>query len=189
MSRFHKLFLFLGVAVALLAGASAVFAGPFDGPGGALDKLDGAVGTEKTGLVKDVEPLIGSVINAILGLVGTIFLLLTIYAGILWMTAQGNEEQTGKAQAIITTAVIGLFITMSAYAITYFVTSRVGSVADTPGGGGGGGGVDIQTCAQGGQANKGTGTCTDRNSCSSPIVILLTDDCKNDGNKICCVKK
>ena len=60
-------------------------------------------------------------ILVVLSLVGIIFLVLTIYGGILWMTAGGKEEQVKKAGNIITRAVIGLVIVVLAYAITYFI--------------------------------------------------------------------
>lgn len=84
-----------------------------------------------TGLQSDLGISIGTVIKGILSLVGTIFLVLTIYAGILWMTAQGNEQQVTKAKGIITTAVIGLFVVMAAYAITDFITSRIADTTTT----------------------------------------------------------
>ena len=64
---------------------------------------------------------VGKIIKIILGFLGTIFLVLTIYAGVLWMTAGGNEEQITKALGILKTAVIGLIIIIAAYSITYFV--------------------------------------------------------------------
>ena len=64
---------------------------------------------------------IGAVLGAILSFVGVIFLVLMIYGGILWMTTAGNEEQTGKAKKIIASAVIGLVIVASAYAVTTLV--------------------------------------------------------------------
>lgn len=85
-----------------------------------------------TGLEKsDLPTTVGNVIKAVLALTGTIFLILTIYAGILWMTAAGNDERVKKATSIITTAVVGLIIVMAAYAITFFVTTRLGG--NTPG--------------------------------------------------------
>lgn len=87
--------------------------------------LDQAADTSKTGLSSDLAGTVASVIKAILALVGTAFLVLTIYAGVLWMTAQGNEEQVTKAVGIIKASIIGLIIIMSAYAITYFVTSKL----------------------------------------------------------------
>ena len=81
-----------------------------------------------TGLESRFEVSVGVVVKGILSLVGTIFLVLTIYAGILWMTAQGNEDRVAKAKNIIQAAVIGLFVVMAAYAITSFIT---GSVTNT----------------------------------------------------------
>lgn len=72
----------------------------------------------------DIGNITGQIINTALQLVGIIFLGLTVYAGYLWMTAQGEESQIEKAQKIITGAVIGLVITMSAYAITTLVTKK-----------------------------------------------------------------
>ena len=68
---------------------------------------------------------IGNIVKTVLGMTGTIFLILTVYAGILWMTAAGKDEQVEKATKILRTAVVGLIIIMSAYAITYFVTGRL----------------------------------------------------------------
>ena len=64
---------------------------------------------------------IGKIIRPIMGLTGSIFLVLTIYAGVMWMTAAGNEERVAKAKKIITTAAIGLFVVVMAYAITSFI--------------------------------------------------------------------
>ena len=48
-----------------------------------------------------------------------------IYGGYLWMTARGNEETLEKAKKIIRGSIIGIIIVFSAYAITYFVISRL----------------------------------------------------------------
>jgi len=64
---------------------------------------------------------IATIIQVVLGLLGTIFVILMIYAGILWMTAGGKDEQVKKAQNIIQRAAIGLLIIVLAYAITYFI--------------------------------------------------------------------
>jgi|WetSurMetagenome_2_1015567.scaffolds.fasta_scaffold19938_5 hypothetical protein len=67
----------------------------------------------------------GAVIYSLLSLLGIIFLGLTIYGGILWMTAEGKEDQVEKAQKIITQAVIGLVIVLAAYAISIFVVNAI----------------------------------------------------------------
>src|SRR5687768_2207405 len=85
------------------------------GFGSAVKNLDDAVGG--AGLQRDISVSIGTAIKGVLAALGTIFLILTVYAGVLWMTAAGKEEQIEKAQGVLKTAIIGLAITLSAYAI------------------------------------------------------------------------
>lgn len=58
------------------------------------------------------------IITPILGIVGVIFLVLTLYAGLLWMTAAGGTESIKKAKSILANSVIGLVIVAASYAIT-----------------------------------------------------------------------
>lgn len=76
-------------------------------------------------------PLIGDIIGIVLGLLGVVFLFLTIYAGIIWMTAQGNEEKVEKAIGIMKTATIGLIVTLAAYSISAFIVDQVGTSTGT----------------------------------------------------------
>ncbi|MFA6105550.1 MAG: pilin [Patescibacteria group bacterium] len=93
-----------------------------------LNNLKSAVGEgSKVGLSGDLSMSVGTVISGLLSLVGTIFLVLTVWAGITWMTAQGNEEKVSHAKSMIQQAVIGLVVVMAAYAITAFVTGRISS--------------------------------------------------------------
>lgn len=64
---------------------------------------------------------VGGVVGIILSFVGIIFLVLTIYAGIMWMTAQGDSGQVTKAKDLLINALIGLIIITAAYSITTFV--------------------------------------------------------------------
>lgn len=63
----------------------------------------------------------GQIIGVVLSFVGILFLILTIYAGLLWMTAQGNDQKVEKAKSLLTNAFIGLIIVFAAYAITAFI--------------------------------------------------------------------
>ncbi len=75
----------------------------------------------------DIKPFIGTVIQVALSMLGVIFLVLMIYGGYLWMTAHGNEENVTKAKDLITAAIVGLIIVISAYAISYFVINALGT--------------------------------------------------------------
>ncbi|MFH1291985.1 MAG: pilin [bacterium] len=101
----------------------------------AVDGLGGAVGKLKvvtkgsgleTGELSTLEGSVGLIIKTALSVVGTIFLVLMVYAGILWMTAGGKEEKVETAGKIIKACIIGLFVVMSAYAVTYFITTSLG---------------------------------------------------------------
>jgi hypothetical protein len=72
---------------------------------------------------------VGNIVKAILGMTGTIFLILTVYAGILWMTAAGKDEQVEKATKIFQTSIIGLIVIVGAYSITHYVLKAVFSVS------------------------------------------------------------
>ncbi|MDI6751434.1 MAG: pilin [bacterium] len=63
------------------------------------------------------QTLIGKIINAVLGIVGSIALLMFIAGGFTWMTAMGNKEKIQKGQDTLVWATIGLIIIFSAYAL------------------------------------------------------------------------
>lgn len=72
-----------------------------------------------------LSQMIGVIIEAALALIGSIFLILMLYAGYNWMMARGEEEKVTKAKDTITRAIIGLIIVVGAYAIWSFVFSNL----------------------------------------------------------------
>ena len=68
-----------------------------------------------------IQTKTGQIIGTALSFVGILFLILVIYAGIMWMTAQGNEQKVTKAKDLLINSIIGLIIVFAAYAITAFV--------------------------------------------------------------------
>jgi len=75
--------------------------------------------------------IIATGVKAVLSLLGIIFLVLIIYAGFNWMTAQGDEEKVTLAKNTLTRAIIGLIIITAAYSITYFVFNSLPSSNST----------------------------------------------------------
>jgi len=102
---------------------------PTKGLSGAVAQNDtfGSLAGIKTNANVTPAVIAGNIIYAMLGLLGIIFVVLTIYAGFLWMTAQGNEEQISKAKKMLVNAVIGLVIIMAAWSITAFVLYNLSS--------------------------------------------------------------
>lgn len=79
---------------------------------------------------------IGTGVRVILSLVGIIFTVLTVYAGMMWMTARGNESQVDTAKKTLQNSLIGLLIAIGAYAISGFVIQAFESGTSTGAGGG-----------------------------------------------------
>ncbi|MFZ2681686.1 MAG: hypothetical protein WAZ14_01150 [Patescibacteria group bacterium] len=131
MSKFKNFIL----GAALIATPFSVFAPQLFAAteaGALTDNLDAV--QSNTGLGnKELDETLGLLINVLLGLLGIIFLVLVIYAGFLWMTAGGDEKNVAKAKQIIITAVIGLVILLSAYAISSFVLDQLISATGTDG--------------------------------------------------------
>lgn len=93
----------------------------------AFNQLDSAAGPDGAGFGEYHDPreTTARIIRQALGLIGLIFLVLTLYAGYLWMTASGEEENVTKAKNILRTSIIGLIIILAAYSITNFVIFRL----------------------------------------------------------------
>jgi hypothetical protein len=130
-----------------------------------INELTGQVaqkGGYQTAGVTDtsLSQTVGRIIKIALGMIGTIFLVLTVYAGFLWMTASGNEEQVKKATGILKMAVIGIVIVLASYSITYFVTMYA-STSTSPVGTQVGGSGSFQDGSQGyqGEAYGNPGCC------------------------------
>jgi hypothetical protein len=82
--------------------------------------------------VRDIRLVIANAIRVFLGFMGVVFLILIIYAGILWMTAAGKEDQVGKAKSLLIAATIGLIIVVASFAIAELITIKIfESVTDT----------------------------------------------------------
>ena len=100
-----------------------------------FEKMQGAITEISLPGGGDVEAkaqsMIGTIINGFLSLLGVFFMILVIYGGFQWMNARGREEEIQKAKDIVRSAIIGMIIVMSAYAIAYFVSLMLQTAAQT----------------------------------------------------------
>jgi hypothetical protein len=170
-------------------------------------------GVEQT----NVGDIVGTGIRGALQLVGIFFFILMVYGGFVWMTARGNEERIVKARKVIIGAVIGVAVTVMAYAITTFL----GRVAPGPGGGASTAGavctelpglgeacdpaVNPSTCPTGSRCNSnrlcqgetglcentfgacGAYSCNDSGNCKSGTA--KTWYCPGGNNNVCCIPR
>jgi len=99
------------------------------GAGGSLGAPQGATLANST--IKLDNPLVSSdpriiaahLISAMLGIIGSISLLMFVYGGVLWITSMGNDKTVAKGKAVLVYAVIGLAVIAGAYTLTNAVIS------------------------------------------------------------------
>lgn len=118
-----KILCILVFGVLLFAGIDAALASA----GFGLNNTANQAGYQTTGASATIAGRVQLVVSAILGLMALAFFLLTMYGGIIWLTARGNDEKVSSAKAIIEAAVIGLVIVSASYAIATFVVGRMAS--------------------------------------------------------------
>jgi hypothetical protein len=123
MNKIKSLAVFTVLAISCFAPLASVFASTV----GDIENNLKAAAETGAGFNTPLDPRVQAslYIRYALQVVGIIFLVLMVYAGFLWMTAGGNEENVEKAKKLIMAAVIGIAIVLAAYSITYFVTYLV----------------------------------------------------------------
>lgn len=67
------------------------------------------------------QELSGRIISSMLGIVGSIALIMFVVGGFYWLTAGGNEERIKKGRQTLEWAAFGLIVIFGAYVILKFV--------------------------------------------------------------------
>lgn len=73
----------------------------------------------------DVYSMSQLIINGMLALIGFVFFGYTVYSGLRWLTAQGNQNAIDTAKSTLVSSIIGLAIVLSAYGLTNFVFDQL----------------------------------------------------------------
>ena len=74
---------------------------------------------------------VGSILKVVFNILGIVFLLVVVVAGLMWMTAAGNEDIIRKSKQAIVAASIGfIIVALSGTLVEYFTTKA--RIAPTP---------------------------------------------------------
>lgn len=69
---------------------------------------------------------VSAAINLLLGIAGVVAFVFLLWGGLQWILAGGDKEGTEKARKKITSALIGLAIVFSAYALLFIIRALFG---------------------------------------------------------------
>lgn len=82
----------------------------------------------------DPRVIIGNIIRAALGIVGSLALIIFIYGGVMMITSAGNEEKVRKGKDMLVWASLGLAVIFASFAIvTFIIGALVGTGTSGPG--------------------------------------------------------
>jgi type IV secretory pathway VirB2 component (pilin) len=68
-----------------------------------------------------LQQIIGNLVKALLGISGTLALIMIIIGGLRWMTAQGDPEAIKKAKSTLEWAILGLIVAFSSFTLVDFI--------------------------------------------------------------------
>lgn len=119
-------FLFIGLAI--------FSAAPAYGQGDILPAASGGTAGCPSGdatycgnyALSDFMVLAINISRVILGLVGSLSLIMFVYGGVTFMVSAGSADKVGQAKKIIIAAVIGLGIVFASYLIIKFTLGSLG---------------------------------------------------------------
>ena len=86
---------------------------------------DAAVGLPRTLGGRTAQGVIGELVRNALGLSGVAALAVFVYAGIRYLTSQGNEETITKSKNMMVWAALGLVVLFASYSIVSFIQKQV----------------------------------------------------------------
>jgi cytochrome bd-type quinol oxidase subunit 2 len=73
-----------------------------------------------------IENLVRSIANWFQGIVLAIGIIMIIAAGLIWMTAGGDEEKMGKARRMLVYGLVGIAVAIVAYVAQTFIENLLG---------------------------------------------------------------
>jgi fumarate reductase subunit D len=78
-----------------------------------------------------VPEIIGRVVQIVLGVSGSLALIMFVYGGLIWLTSNGDSGKIDKGKKTLIWSVIGIGVIFSAFALATFVVDSLGRVATT----------------------------------------------------------
>ncbi|MBQ3445238.1 hypothetical protein IJG29_00685 [Candidatus Saccharibacteria bacterium] len=127
-----KLIITIFTSLALLLGFTSIITLPAKAAdsicemSGVSDEVKKASGCDG-GSDQEISDSIVTIINAIIAILGLVAVIVIVYGGIQYMTSAGDSSKLKRAKDTILYAVIGLIISVLAFAITNFTISIIKS--------------------------------------------------------------
>ena len=118
-----------------------------------------------SGDAKDAKEIAKNIISVLLWIVGMASIIVIVYSGITFVTSAGNPNQILRAKTMLLYAVVGLVVSILAYAIVNFI---VGSAGGSKGSSSGSSSSSSSSSSSGGNSSSGSGSSNKNSNNNSP---------------------
>jgi hypothetical protein len=126
-----KILLSIIIASFLFLSANLVYADEFGGSNtdnttcvASADKV--CISNPLGNKVTSINALIGNIIKGLLGVVGSLALVMFVWGGFQWMTSAGDAKKVTSGRDTMLWAAAGLLIIFASYGLVKFVITTVG---------------------------------------------------------------
>ena len=92
---------------------------------GLVDAFSKSAGLKTDTGATPIENTVAFFITIALGFIGIVLIVITLRAGILWMTAQDDKKVIENSKKTILGCAVGLFIALSSFAISDFIITNI----------------------------------------------------------------
>lgn len=82
-------------------------------------------GTNQPACVNDYQVLLDSITTAVWIIFGLVALVAFVYAGIMFLTAQGEPEKLKSAKSAVVWGIVGIVVGIVAYSIVAIIASAI----------------------------------------------------------------
>lgn len=129
MKKIFTTLFFISLFIPCLGNAASITCNPAAGPlqeecltsssatSNASVKLPNPLGEGKD----DPRVILGNVLKVILGMVGSLALVIFIYGGLTWMTSAGNSERVKSGRDTLVWATLGLLVIFASYTLVAYI--------------------------------------------------------------------
>lgn len=100
-----------------------------DSPVEKCGKVTAVICSSTTGIPggnADLGLVVGKVMRAVFGIMGSIAVIVVIVGGLQYVLSAGDPKRTARAKETILYAIIGIVISLSAYAVVAYITKGLG---------------------------------------------------------------
>ena len=155
-----KVILLSSILFAFMTPASAFAATPF----GACKNVVSGNTAVCSGDAKDAKEIAKNIISVLLWIVGMASIIVIVYSGITFVTSAGNPSQITRAKTMLLYAVVGLVVSILAYAIVNFIVGSAGGSK----GSSSGSSSSSSSSSSGGNSSSGSGSSNKNSNNNSP---------------------